>query len=79
MKNEKQVFIDENGKKHEFTIVDTFKVEETEYAILQSDGNEEAILLRVDYDEDGEAILATIENPDEFEEVSELYYELLEE
>lgn len=79
MDNEKQIFIDENGVKHEFEIIDTFKVEETEYAILQSDDNEEALLLRFDKDENDEIVLSVIEDPEEFDEVRDLYFELQEE
>ena len=79
MNEDKHVFIDENGKKHEFEIVDTFQVDDVEYAVLQGEDDEdEAILLRVEYDEDGNQVLVAIEDQDEFDEVRDLYFELLE-
>lgn len=80
MKNENiHEFIDENGNKYKFEIVDTFKVEETEYAVVQSENSDEGLLLRIEYDEDGNQVLVAIEDDEEFNEASELYYELLEE
>ena len=79
MNEDKHVFVDENGKKYEFEIIDTFEVDDVEYAVLQAEDNEEAILLRVEYDDDDNQVLVAIEDQDEFDEVRDLYFELLEE
>lgn len=76
---EKFAFIDENGKEHNFEIIDLFEVDETEYAVIKPDDMEEGLLLRVEYDENGEAFLIEIEDNNEFEEVSKLYMELVDE
>lgn len=76
---EKFAFIDENGKEHNFEIINFFEVDEIEYAVIKPEDMEEGLLLRVDYDEEGEAFLVEIEDDNEFEEVSKLYMELVDE
>ncbi|MBS4540039.1 DUF1292 domain-containing protein [Clostridium sp. D2Q-11] len=76
---EKFVFIDENGKEHNFEIIHLFEVEESEYAVVQPDDMEEGLLLKVEYDENGDAFLMEIEEQKEFDEVSELYMQLVDE
>lgn len=77
--NEKFKFLDEEGNEHNFEIVDFFEVDEDEYAVIQPDDMEEALLLKVEYDEDGESYFSQIENQKEFDEVSTFYMELLDE
>lgn len=76
---EKFSFIDENGKEYKFEIVHLFEVEETEYAVVKPDDMDEGLLLRVEYDEKGEGYLVQIEDENEFDEVSELYMQLVDE
>lgn len=80
MSEERQIhkFVDEEGKQHEFEILDVFKVDEKDYAILQpmdGDEDEEAILLRMELDENGEKVLVVIEDEQEFMDVRDLYFE----
>lgn len=77
--NNKHTFIDDEGKEHEFEIIDLFEVEDIEYVVLQQTEEEEALLLRVEYDEKGEQVLAVIENQEEFNEIRDLYQQLIEE
>lgn len=74
--------IDENGEELEFEIIDMFEIDEEEYAILLplSGGGEaeEAIILKVGTDENGEEILHEIENDDEWEMVANIWQEILE-
>lgn len=79
MENNKHIFIDESGNKYKFEIIDTFKVEDTEYAVLQAEDNDEAILLRIEYDEEDNQVLVAIEDQDEFDEARDSYFELLDE
>jgi len=76
---EKFKFLDENGVQHNFEIIDFFEVDDDEYAVIQPDDMEESLLLKVGYDENGESFLSEIESQKEFDEVSTLYLELLDE
>lgn len=69
----KQLFFDEEGNEHEFEIIEVFEVEDKEYAILKAVKDEQALLLRVEYDEKGESVLRVIENDFEFNKVKQLY------
>lgn len=77
MSEERQIhkFVDEEGNEHEFEILDVFKVDEKEYAILQADDEEDALLLRMELDEDNNKILVVIEDEQEFIDVRDLYFE----
>jgi len=76
------VLTDENGEEHEFELVDVFEVEGREYAVLAStedaDDDEEAIVLRVEKDADGNDQLVDIEDDDEWEKVAARWDEILE-
>ncbi|MTI66448.1 MAG: DUF1292 domain-containing protein [Firmicutes bacterium] len=74
----KQIFVDEEGNKHEFEIVDVFEVENKDYAVLQEKGQEEAIILKIEYDKEDNKTLKTIEDDNEFMEIRDLYYQLLD-
>jgi len=75
--------IDENGEELEFEIIDMIQVDEAEYAILlprTKDGaSEEAIILKVEIDEDGEEVLIEIDSDDEWEMVAGIWQEMLDE
>ncbi|MCM0648767.1 DUF1292 domain-containing protein [Clostridium swellfunianum] len=66
---------DENGEEIEFDVVTKLDIEDKEYVIVvPSDGEEdEAVALRIDQDENGEDILVSIEDEDEFAMVAEAY------
>jgi len=81
------VLTDEDGKEHEFAIVDVIEVEGKDYAILLPMGEEaedeeaegDAVILRIDTDENGEDVLVDIEDDDEWEKVAEAWEALVEE
>ncbi|NLM35707.1 MAG: DUF1292 domain-containing protein [Clostridiales bacterium] len=69
------VLTDEEGVETEFNVVTKFDIEDKEYVIvIPVEGEEEeAIALRIDKDEDGNDILVTIEDDEEFAMVCEAY------
>lgn len=74
---------DEEGKEHEFVVVDVIEVAEKEYAILLpidtgDDEEAEAVILRLDRDGDGDDVLVDIESEEEWEQVAQAYEELLD-
>ncbi len=83
--------LDEDGKEHEFEIVDALELEEKQYLALvplydESQAAEaledsgELVILRVseEADEDGEQYLDAIEDEDEYNRVAELFMGRLE-
>lgn len=78
------VLTDEDGVDHEFAMVDMINVEDNEYAILVPidegvEDSDEAVILKVETDEDGEETLVEIEDDAEWDRVAEAWEELLEE
>ncbi len=69
---------DEEGKEHEFVVVDILNVEDKDYVILQpnTDEPEEGIILRIDQDDDGNDVLVEIESDDEFQKVVDVWEDL---
>ena len=66
-------------------MLDVIEVEGCEYAILQpteddpdDDEEPEAFILKIDIDENGEEILADIEDDDEWEKVADAWQEMTE-
>lgn len=83
MKNDLENIIlkDENGQNSEFEVVTKFDIEDNEYVIVIPKDNkksEEAIALRIDKDLNGNDILSTVEDDDEFSNVAKVYEELFE-
>ena len=75
------VLTDENGEEHEFELVDVFEVDGKEYAVLASteeEEDEEAIVLRVEKDAEGNDQLVDIDDDDEWEKVAARWDEILE-
>jgi uncharacterized protein YrzB (UPF0473 family) len=75
------VLTDENGEEHEFELVDVFEVDGKEYAVLAStedEDDDEAIVLRVEKDADGNDQLVDIEDDEEWEKVAARWDEILE-
>lgn len=65
---------DEEGNSHEFEVYDVLEVDDTRYALLipvnPEEGEEEtAYLFRFDVDEDGEEVLTSVEDDDEWDRV----------
>lgn len=73
--------VDENGVESQFEIILTLEAEGKEYAILvpiEDEDAEEALIFRIDQDEDGE-ILVPLEDDAEYEIVVDVYNTLMEE
>jgi len=74
------ILTDEEGKEHEFLVVDILSVDE--YAVLLPVGEEsepdEAIVLKIDVDEEGNEVLREIEDEEEWERVVQAWEERLE-
>lgn len=100
MEEEKQeiiTLVDEEGEKFDFLILDHFKLDELEYAILLpvqeeegeegegssyspvtgEEGEEEAVIFRIEAGDEGETNLHVIEDEDEWQKVAEVAYERL--
>lgn len=69
-------FLGENGEVEKFTVEASFELDDTKYAILTREGEEESFVFRVE-DEDGEAVFMAIEDEDELEEAIEAYESLV--
>ena len=69
------VLTDEEGNEHQFALLDFVQVEEQEYAVLlpMDEETDEAIILKVGLDENGEEILFEIEEDAEWEMVAEAW------
>lgn len=76
---------DEDGHDHDFIFLDVIQVDEKEYAVLvpagsdQGDEEDEAVILRMDTDEQGESSLVTIDDDDEWQRVVDAWDQLEEE
>lgn len=66
---------DEEGNEIEFDVLTKLDIEDKEYLIVAPTGEEDidAIALRIDKDAEGNDILVTIEDDEEFEMISEAY------
>ncbi|MCI5997634.1 MAG: DUF1292 domain-containing protein [Peptoniphilaceae bacterium] len=70
--------IDENGKKIFFELVDTFGMNESEYAVLNSKDDINTYILKIIYDKQGNMTLEGIDD-EELQDAIEVYEELKEE
>ncbi|MGL5650230.1 MAG: DUF1292 domain-containing protein, partial [Paraclostridium sp.] len=73
--------IDQDGNEIQFEIILTLEAEGKEYAILmplEDNDAEEALIFRIDTDEEGD-ILTPLENDEEYETVVAVYNTLMEE
>ena len=84
--NDILTLVDEDGTEHEFEVVDSLVTDDNEYFALiptetaenlSSDDGELVILTVVE--DNGEEFLEPIEDDDEFEEISEIFMDRLEE
>lgn len=71
-----KIILNDGTKDVEFELLDTFGVEDKEYAALISE-NEEIYIMEFEVDGD-DAIFKTIESKEEFDEILALYIELLD-
>ena len=84
--NDYVTLVDENGKETEFEIVDSLVTENNEYfALIPTETAEnidsddgELVILKV-VEEDGQQFLEPIEDDEEYEEISEIFIDRLEE
>ena len=84
--NDIVTLVDENGKETEFEIVDSLVTENNEYfALIPTETAEnvdsddgELVILKV-VEENGEEFLEPIEDDDEYNEISEIFIDRLEE
>ena len=74
--------VDEEGHEHRFDLLNIVEVESAKYAVMipefqepESD-QEEAVIFRIETDEEGEEVLVDIEDDDEFAKVCEALDEL---
>ncbi|HSN59267.1 MAG TPA: DUF1292 domain-containing protein [Clostridiaceae bacterium] len=72
---------DEDGEEVEFEVVTKLDIEGKEYVIVtpMDEDTEDAIALRIDKDEDGNEVLVTVEDDEEFELIEETYETLFAE
>ncbi len=81
MSNEDKIVVlrDETGKELKFEVIDILAIDEEEYAILlpleEDQDNDEAVILKVGQDKNGDDILYEIENDDEWEMVAKAWKE----
>lgn len=72
---EKIEAIDEFGKKIIFELIDTFGMNDSEYAVLDSEQSDDLYILKIKYDKNGEMTLEGIED-DELNDAIDVYEEL---
>ena len=74
------VLTDEDGNDVEFEVIVTMEVEGSEYAVmLPLDGSEEAVIFKIVVDENGNEVMETVMDDEEFEAVAAAYEDLIEE
>ena len=66
---------DENGKKIIFELVETFGMNDSEYAVLNSNNDVNTYILKIIYDKDGNINLEGIDD-DELSDAIEIYEDL---
>lgn len=81
--NENTVILtDEDGVETEFEVITALEVDGNEYYVLypvNEAEEDDAVVLKLTKNEDGEEMLTTIEDDDEFEKVAAAYEEWLSE
>lgn len=72
-------FNDENGQEVEMLIVFTFQMKEQDYAVLLEKNNpdQDGVIMRVEEEEE-EAYLVSIDDDDEWQQVVNVYEELVQ-
>ncbi|SHE66992.1 MULTISPECIES: DUF1292 domain-containing protein [Caloramator] len=74
------VLTDENGQETSFEFITDLEVDGNVYYVLYPVDSEEedAVVFKVEVDEEGQEVLSVIEDDDEFEKVAEAYQEWLD-
>ncbi len=72
---------DESGNKQSFRILDTFGMDEQDYAVLlpENEHLDTTYILRIETDENGQQYFAGIDDEDELEDAIQIYEELKKE
>ena len=71
---ERVTLTDEDGKESEFELIGRMTIDGKDYIALMADDNdEEYLILRSEKDENGEEVLVTIEDDDEFDMVADAF------
>ena len=75
--------IDENGEEFEFVVLDTFFVDDNEYAVLApleeegeeeaEESEEEAVVLRIEDDDEGNQVLVPVEEEEEWQKIADAW------
>lgn len=78
---ERIILLDELGKEQEFLILATFGLDDEDYAALMpaDDIESPTYILRMERDEDGELLLAGIDDDEELQDAIEAYEEMQKE
>lgn len=79
MNKNKIELLNEDGEIEEFIVEAYFDLEDTKYTVLVKEGEEEGLLMRVDYDEDDNPLFSFVEDEEEMKEAVEAYESLLSE
>lgn len=72
------ILIDDDGKEHKFNLINVLTVSEEEYAVLQPEEEDEAIILKFGTDENGDELLFDIESDEEWERVADAWADMQE-
>lgn len=70
---------DENGKESDFELIGSTVIDETTYMAMApvDEDSDEYVILKMVKDENGEDMLETIENDDEFDKVADVFDDML--
>ncbi len=79
---ENLILIDDEGNEHEFEIIDIMELDGNRYVIMLPVGEElveeeEAVVMKLSLDENGEEVFADIESDEEWDKVEKAYSEML--
>ncbi|NLM46816.1 MAG: DUF1292 domain-containing protein [Firmicutes bacterium] len=86
LQNDVVTLVDEEGAEHDFILLDIIMVDDKEYAIMipseaaeeknsAEDEEQEAVIFRIDADEDGNETLVVVEDDAEWEAVAQAWEE----
>jgi uncharacterized protein YrzB (UPF0473 family) len=79
--------VDEEGNEHRFDLINVVELDEIRYAVMVPEAtavenpaeDEEAVIFRIETDDEGEEVLVDIEDDEEFERVCDYLDQLMEE
>ncbi|NLP36559.1 MAG: DUF1292 domain-containing protein [Firmicutes bacterium] len=85
MQNELITLVDEEGNEHQFMLLDIINVRESDYAIMVATDEladdeadeQEAVIFRIEENENGQQTLIVVEEDDEWEAVVAAWEELI--